>query len=108
MSAIVAVARVVRAGAYNPYTPSGALVVNGVLASCHSAWLLEGLAPWLLPARHAPALYQAVLAPVRAAHALAPAAVRGLCARFAGDARALSDVPLRELLGAVRASVLEG
>mgnify|MGYP003312984875 CR=1 FL=1 len=34
---------VVAEGLYNPYTLSGTIVVDGVLASCHSSWILDGL-----------------------------------------------------------------
>jgi hypothetical protein len=64
---VVAVRHGVHAvGIYNPYTLSGTIVVNGVVASCHSEWFADatfdalGLSPgWL------PGLYQAALAPAR-------------------------------------------
>lgn len=46
-------------GLFNPYTITGNIVVDGVVASCHSSWILDslvpkGFQPWL------PAVYQAV------------------------------------------------
>eukprot|EP00961_Rhodomonas_salina_P298479 3938114-Rhodomonas_salina.1 len=55
-------------GLYNPYTTSGTVVVDGVVASAHSEWFLEGL----VPPRFAPRLYQVLLAPVRAIFHLHP------------------------------------
>ena len=35
-----------KSGLFNPYTHSGSIVVDGVVASCHSSWILDGvLAP---------------------------------------------------------------
>jgi len=61
---VVKVARVVERGAFNPYTLSGSIVVDGVVASVHSEWILDALIPetwqqWL------PALYQGVFFPGR-------------------------------------------
>lgn len=48
-----------RLGLYNPYTLSGNIVVNGVVASAHSSWLLDAWAPsWLQ--KHLAAIYQAI------------------------------------------------
>lgn len=48
---------VVRRGLFNPFTMSGDIVVNGVLASAHSDWLLDAVMPnaW---AHRLPAIYQ--------------------------------------------------
>ena len=48
---------VIRSGLWNPYTPSGTIVVGGVVASVHSEWLLDALLdafarPDLLPAAY--------------------------------------------------------
>ena len=62
--------RVVRAetkvavGAYNPLTLGGTIVVDGVIASAHSDWFLDGLVSADAQAK----LYQAILAPVRVAY----------------------------------------
>lgn len=51
-------------GLYNPYTKSGTIVVNGVVASVHSQWFADalfdhfGITEWL------PAFYQVALTPV--------------------------------------------
>ncbi|KXZ51613.1 hypothetical protein GPECTOR_12g577 [Gonium pectorale] len=50
-------------GAYNPYVRGADLVVDGVVASPHSNWILD----WATPAsmvRHLPHVYEILLAPV--------------------------------------------
>lgn len=44
-------------GLYNPYTLTGNIVVNGVVASSHSSWLLDAWMP-LEFQHHLPAIYQ--------------------------------------------------
>jgi hypothetical protein len=65
----VASTSLVRArGLFNPYTLSGAIVVDGVAASCHSSSFLDGaFAALNIPY---PAGYQALLAPMRALYRL--------------------------------------
>ena len=58
--------KIVADGLYNPYTLSGSIVVDGVLASCHSSWILDGLA---VP-RVAAAAYQRLFVVPRVAYAL--------------------------------------
>lgn len=41
-SKIISVSSTEAVGLYNPYTTAGDLVVNGILASSHSSWFLEG------------------------------------------------------------------
>jgi desert hedgehog protein len=53
-----------RDGLYNPYTLSGRVVVNGVLASAHSEWVLDKWIPASLT-RYLPAVYQVVFLPGR-------------------------------------------
>lgn len=51
-------------GVFNPYTTSGTIVVDGVVASCHSSWILDDLTPQkLLP--WLPTAYQALFLPGR-------------------------------------------
>uniref|UniRef100_A0A383WKW5 Hint domain-containing protein n=1 Tax=Tetradesmus obliquus TaxID=3088 RepID=A0A383WKW5_TETOB len=57
----------VHRGLYNPFTLSGDLVVNGVLASAHSDWFLDPVMPQS-HVSHIPAIYQTVMAPMRAAY----------------------------------------
>ncbi|KAF6250437.1 hypothetical protein COO60DRAFT_1465450 [Scenedesmus sp. NREL 46B-D3] len=53
-------------GLYNPYSLSGTILVNGVVASSHSYWFADAAFDALgLPAAWLPGLYQAVLAPAR-------------------------------------------
>lgn len=48
------------AGVYNPYTESGNIIVDGVVASAHSEWFLDAVVPVsMLP--YLPAIYQGVL-----------------------------------------------
>lgn len=55
---------VVKEGFFNPYTLSGKVVVNGVVASAHSEWLLDEWMPSLWT-RYLPATYQAMFLPGR-------------------------------------------
>ena len=62
-------------GRYNPYTLGGKIVVDGVLASAHSAWFLDSITPVGLK-KHLPKIYQAILTPVRLAYFLLPQSTR--------------------------------
>jgi len=62
--AVVKTSEVVERGLYNPYTLSGSIVVDGVAASCHSSWILDGL----LPPRVAAVVYQRLFAVPRLAY----------------------------------------
>ncbi|KAK9816191.1 hypothetical protein WJX74_006201 [Apatococcus lobatus] len=64
-SAVTAVSSVVQVGLYNPYTPSGSIFVNGVLASVHSRWFLDDACDLLGCVAHLPTLYQAAMLPIR-------------------------------------------
>lgn len=58
-------------GLYNPYTLGGSIIVNGVVASSHSWWFADAaFDAWGLPLQWLPALYHAVLFPVRVLHHL--------------------------------------
>jgi len=52
-------------GIYNPFTLSGSIVVNGVVASSHSDWFLDDIAAKYGWTSMLPAIYQAVLMPAR-------------------------------------------
>ncbi|KXZ44122.1 hypothetical protein GPECTOR_73g643 [Gonium pectorale] len=71
---VISVTTVVRPGLYNPFTLGGRIVVDGVLASAHSDWFLDPLVP-AAARRFLPAVYQAVLAPVRLLYRLVPRAL---------------------------------
>jgi hypothetical protein len=49
-------------GAYNPYTLSGSIIVDGAVASAHSDWIFDDLVPasW---SQYLPNLYQALFMP---------------------------------------------
>merc|ERR1719512_132282 len=59
-SPITSVDMVEEQGLFNPYTTTGDLVVDGVLASCHSSWFLEDhlSEEYIVPA------YQVIFAPL--------------------------------------------
>lgn len=54
---VISTQMVPQIGLYNPYTLSGNIVVNGVVASSHSSWLLDAWTPQELQ-HHLPGLYQ--------------------------------------------------
>jgi len=57
-------------GLYNPYTEANAMiVVNGVVASTHSAWFLDSVMPTSLT-HLLPAIYETCLTPARALYHL--------------------------------------
>lgn len=61
---------VVKEGLYNPYTLSGKVVVNGVVASAHSDWILDRWIPSSM-SRYLPAVYQVMFLPGRWLYELA-------------------------------------
>ncbi|GBF88859.1 hypothetical protein Rsub_01358 [Raphidocelis subcapitata] len=77
-------------GLFNPYTLGGTIVVDGVLASAHSGWLIDGAAAALGASHALPAVFQALFAPLRALYA---AAGPEFMSRF-GDALAVAALRL--------------
>jgi hedgehog protein len=67
---VAAAAAVAGKGLFNPYTLGGTVVVDGVLASAHSSWLLDGAAAALGLTQALPATFQALFAPLRVLYAL--------------------------------------
>lgn len=61
LAVVSQVARMAGVGAFNPLTASGTIVVDGVVASAHSDWFLEGI----VSADAQGKVYQAIMAPVR-------------------------------------------
>ena len=59
---VAGVATEVEYGAFNPLTLSGTIIVDGVVASAHSDWFLDGIVSADAQAR----IYQVMFAPVRA------------------------------------------
>lgn len=59
-----------KSGAFNPFTKGGNIVVDGVLASCHSDWFLDDFLQRHAPAHThlLPALYQVLLKPFHLAY----------------------------------------
>jgi len=81
-------------GLFNPYTTTGDVVVDGVLASCHSSWFLEGVASESSTVR----IYQQLLAPVRMLHRMAPGWLARFAAAFADEPKALSEVGVLRII----------
>jgi len=83
-------------GLWNPFTIAGTIVVDGVLASCHSDWFLEALPEWMRPSRALiPAIYQTLTAPARQIYRRNRAWVRRFTESFEGKAigeHSLTDV----------------
>ena len=67
---VLSVGRLVSKGAFNPYTLSGSIVVDGVAASVHSEWVLDAFMPetWQ---RWLPAVYQGLFFPGRVLYGVA-------------------------------------
>lgn len=56
---------VTQRGLFNPYLLSGTILVNSVLVSCHSDWILDTILDLFGLTSHIPNVYQALLAPLR-------------------------------------------
>ena len=84
-------------GLWNPFTIAGTIVVDGVLASCHSDWFLEELPEWMRPSRALiPAIYQALMAPAREIYKRNRAWVRRFTESFEG--KAIGEHPFTDVL----------
>lgn len=91
-----------QAGAYNPYTMSGYVVVNGVQASCHSAWFLEGTRfHSLVTLESVLQIYQSMLAPVRALYRWRPAGMRAFCEEHGGERGSMAELSVHEIVARV-------
>jgi hypothetical protein len=79
-AAVVRASHMRRRGLFNPYTLGGTIVVDGVLASAHSSWVLDGTFGAAGASARLPAAYQALFAPLRAVYRmLGPAAMSAAC-----------------------------
>merc|ERR1712129_130027 len=54
---------------YNPYTVTGTIIVDGVVASTHSSWILDAWVPDAYT-KHLPDVYQALFWPGRVLYRL--------------------------------------
>jgi hypothetical protein len=70
MQPVLSKQHVIKQGVYNPFTMHGTIAVNGVVASSHSDWFLDGLAEYFGRTHLLPTVYQAVLAPARGLYRL--------------------------------------
>lgn len=61
------------AGAYNPLVRGADLLVDGVVASPHSNWVFDSIAPASMR-KHLPAVYEAMMAPIYALYCMVGAA----------------------------------
>jgi len=92
---VTKVAAVAKYGIFNPFTLSGDIVVNGVVASSHSSWFLDVLAAkasltWLVPS-----VYQLILAPARVLYgAVGPAVARKELEQYKGEMTRAADQAL--------------
>jgi hypothetical protein len=62
---VTSISQVEKGGLYNPFTLSGTIIVNGVVASTHSEWFLDNAFDFLQLTHYLPAAYQVVLFPAR-------------------------------------------
>lgn len=88
-SLVVGVNFVEEEGLFNPYTVAGDLVVDGVLASCHSSWFLEGLFD---DETKIVQVYEQLFAPLRIMFHLAPAWFARFEQEMADEPKALNEV----------------
>lgn len=95
-AAVTSTAEVWRTGLFNPYTMGGSVVVDGVLASSHSSWLVDGIAARMGVSHLLPSFFQALFAPLRALYAAAGPAFMEVF----GDALAAGALRLEAVLTA--------
>jgi len=81
---------VIKKGKFNPYTLGGDIVVNGVLSSAHSNYVLDDYVPQSM-VKHLPAIYQAMFAPGRLLYAIGGA--------YAADALGVNSPQIGEAAG---------
>ena len=78
-SPVIEIANAVRTGLYNPLTLGGTILVDGVAASAHSDWFLDGL----VSADTQGKVYQAMFLPVRAIyHLIGPSRMETIAERW--------------------------
>jgi hypothetical protein len=67
---VLEISTIVKEGLFNPYTLGGKIVVNGVVASAHSNWVLDDWMP-ASAVQSLPVIYQALFLPGRLLYQLA-------------------------------------
>lgn len=69
---VLSVSTEMATGLYNPFTLAGPIVVDGVVASSHSEWALDGVLEAIAPGalKHLPMVYQALMLPLRLAYSV--------------------------------------
>jgi hypothetical protein len=103
-SPVIEIAHVVRAGFYNPLTLGGTILVDGVAASAHSDWFLDGL----VSADTQGKVYQAMFLPVRAIyHLIGPSRMETITERW-GVVDFLREATTRSAVRAGMGWVLAG
>merc|ERR1711879_765550 len=78
---VTTIGSAIEVGLFNPYPHAGTIVVDGILASAHSSWLLEGM----MPETHVPTAYDILLTPVRILHLLFPGWLQRFAEAVAGE-----------------------
>ena len=62
-AAVHSISETMELGLFNPYVRGGNIVVNGIVASPHSEWILDNVVPSSLRG-YLPHIYEAILTPI--------------------------------------------
>ncbi|KAJ3191826.1 hypothetical protein HDU82_003394 [Entophlyctis luteolus] len=82
VSEITRINRIHKSGLFNPYTLSGRIVVNSIVASSHSGFLLDSVFDWMGLDAYLPITYQTLFAPARLAYFLLGKTKADIIGRF--------------------------